>query len=599
MLTETKEAQEQSAGETTGSSANTTYKAPEWAKHVVWYQIFPERFRNGDPSNDPTRARVGGPEGWEISSWTGDWYKQADWEKSLGNKFRDGVFKRRYGGDLQGIIDKLDYLQDLGIGAIYLNPVFDAVSLHKYDTSYYHHVDRFFGPDPEGDVDIMEQEDPSDPSTWQWTSADKLLLELIDEVHKRDMKIIIDGVFNHTGTDFWAFRDLQKNQEQSQYKDWYAVKSFNDPGTKKSEFDYNSWWGFKSLPELKEVDSTLVKPVREHIFAITRRWMDPNGDGDPSDGVDGWRLDVPEEVGKGFWKEWNALVRDINPEAYTVGEIWTTKSTEWVNGEIFTASMNYPFTELVQDYMIDQSLSPADFLTRLKNFRQNFPEGAELVLQNLMDSHDTPRVASMVVNPGREFDEKGKPEDGFNVRKPTADERRVQKLIALFQYTYVGAPMIFYGTEAGMWGANDPDDRKPMLWQEFDYEPEATHPLDKDRPVDANKFDKNLFNWYKKLGKIRNQHLVMRTGDFQPLTVENEENVFAFARYLNNQMFAFVAINRSEKTRKIEIPMMNFEIKNGKHLENLLTGTRARVENEQAVITLPPVSGAVLAPEDD
>ncbi len=571
-----------------------TYHMPEWAKHVIWYQIFPERFRNGDSNNDPTRERIGGPKGWQLSPWTGDWYKRSNWEMSLGDSFRDGVFKRRYGGDLQGVIDKLDYLKELGIGGIYLNPIFDAVSLHKYDTSHYHHIDRFFGPDPEGDVKIMEQEDPEDPDTWQWTSADKLFLELIEQVHKRDMYIIIDGVFNHTGTDFWAFKDLEKHQSKSKYKGWYSVNSFSDQDVQK--FDYDGWWGVKSLPELKEKDGTLVKPVRDHIFAITRRWMDPNGNGDPSDGIDGWRLDVPEEVGKKFWKEWNALVRQINPDAYTVGEIWTDKGSEWVNGDLFTAAMNYPFTESVQDYMIDQSIAAADFLKRLRALRERLPDRAELVQQNLMDSHDTPRVASMIVNPNRDFDTNTKPEEGFDVRKPTIAERRLQRLIALFQYTYVGAPMIFYGTEAGMWGADDPDDRKPMLWPEFDYEDEATHPLGEERPVDENKFDQRLFDWYKKLGHIRNEHQALQTGAFQEIQVDNESNVFAFARFLNKRMFCVVVINRSLKTQKIAIPMHDFEIPEGRHLENIVTGNRISVNGS---ITLPPVSGAVLSPEDN
>lgn len=580
-----------------GNPADTSYHVPEWTKHIIWYQIFPERFRNGDADNDPTRERVGGPEGWKISPWTGDWYKRASWEKSLGDTFRDGVFKRRYGGDLQGVIDKLDYLKDLGVGGIYLNPVFDAVSLHKYDTSHYHHIDRFFGPDPEGDVEVMKQEDPEDPETWQWTSADKLFLKLVEEVHKREMKIIIDGVFNHTGTDFWAFRDIKKNQSKSKYKNWYSINSFADKEGQK--FDYDGWWGVKSLPELKEIDGTLVKPIREHIFAITRRWMDPNGDGDPSDGIDGWRLDVPEEVGKKFWKEWNALVRNINPDAYTVGEIWTDKGKEWVNGELFTAAMNYPFTEAVQNYMIDKLLSPSEFLKRLRSVREGLPEGAEYVQQNLMDSHDTPRLASMIVNPGREFDTHTKPEEGFDVRKPTADERRLQRLIALFQYTYVGAPMIFYGTEAGMWGADDPDDRKPMLWPEFDYEDEKKHPLNKKRPVDENVFDEQLFNWYKKLGAIRNRHLALQTGKFKELLVENEREIFSFARYLNKQMFCLVAINRSDETRKIQIPLDQFEAEEGKHLENIITGNRARIVHGKAVITLPPISGAILSPQEN
>lgn len=578
-----------------GNPVDTSYYAPEWAKHVVWYQIFPERFRNGDLSNDPTRERVGGPKGWEISPWTGDWYKQADWEKSLGDSFRNGVFKRRYGGDLQGIIDKLDYLQELGIGGIYLNPVFDAVSLHKYDTSHYHHIDRFFGPDPEGDVEIIKQEDPEDPDSWQWTSADKLFLKLIEEVHKREMRIIIDGVFNHTGTDFWAFRDVKKNQSKSRYKEWYSVNSFADDNGQK--FDYDGWWGVKSLPELKEVDDTLVKPVREHIFAITRRWMDPDGDGDPSDGIDGWRLDVPEEVGQKFWKEWNALVRRVNPNAYTVGEVWTEKGREWVNGELFTAAMNYPFTEAVQDYMIDQSVSATDFIKRLRSIREGVPDEAKLVQQNLMDSHDTPRVASMILNPGREFDTKTKPKEDFDVRKPNPEERRLQRLIALFQYTYVGAPMIFYGTEAGMWGADDPDDRKPMVWPDLDYEPEVTHPLDKDRPTDENYFDEGLFNWYKKLGVIRNQHLALRKGEFQELLIENDANVFAFVRFLNKNMFCLVIVNRSERTQKINIPLDHFEVEEGKHLENVITGNRVEVTNSRTSITLPPISGAVLSPE--
>lgn len=574
------------------------YYAPEWARHVVWYQIFPERFCNGDTSNDPTRDRVGGPEGWEISPWTGDWYQQSEWEKELGDNFRNGVFKRRYGGDLQGIINKLDYLQELGVGALYLNPVFDAVSLHKYDTSNYHHVDRFFGPDPEGDVEIMKQEDPQDPDTWQWTSADKLLLELIEEVHRRGMRIILDGVFNHTGTDFWAFRDLQKNQEESPFKDWYAVNSFRNPDND-SDFDYDGWWGVKSLPELKEKDGTLVEPVRKHIFDITRRWMDPDGDGDPADGIDGWRLDVPEEVGKDFWREWNALVREINPEAYTVGEIWTTKSREWINGELFTAAMNYPFTEAIQNYVIDQHIPPSEFLKQLRDLRNALPDGAALVQQNLMDSHDTPRVASMVVNPGREFDTNTKPEEGFDVRKPNSEERRIQKLISLLQFTYVGAPMVFYGTEAGMWGADDPDDRKPMVWPDLDFEPEKVHPLGHDRPTDENNFDEQMFRWYKKLAHIRNNHLALQTGEFQELIVDNAHNVLAYSRFLNDRMFVITVVNRSQNSQRISIPLESFEVREGKHLKNLITGSGVKVRNDRIELVLPPLSGAILSPEEE
>ena len=574
------------------------YSAPEWAKKVVWYQIFPERFNNGDPSNDPTPERVSGkfelPENWEISPWTGDWYERADWETELGPKFRDAVFFRRYGGDIQGIIDKLDYLQELGIGAIYLNPVFDAVSLHKYDTSHYRHIDRFFGPDPEGDTAIMKQEDPSDPSTWQWTSADKLFLKLVREVHDRDMKIIIDGVFNHTGTDFWAFNDLEKNQSSSAYKEWYDVISFNDPDSPDiNEFDYNGWWGIKDLPELKEEDGNLVEPVRNHIANITRRWMAP--DGNTENGVDGWRLDVPEEIGTPFWVEWCNLVRSINPQAYIVGEIWDDKASHYLNNDLFTAVMNYQFAKAVQDYMIDREISAQDFENRLKGVRESFPDEANYVVQNLMDSHDTPRVASMVLNPGREYDKEGTPEEGFNVRKPNEHERKVQRLIALLQFTYIGAPMIFYGTEAGMWGADDPDDRKPMVWPDKEYEIEKTHPLGGERPADENAFDHELFNWYKRLIHTRNEHEVLQTGKYEPLTIDPDKNIYSFARFHSSEEYLVVVTNRSEHEQYVEISLDRFDTETGT-LTELLQGNEVSLEGNMLKLTLPPSSGFIFSP---
>lgn len=570
------------------------YHTPEWAKHVIWYQIFPERFRNGDPSNDPTAERVKGPEGWEVSPWTGDWYERAEWEKKLGPKFRDGVFYRRYGGDIQGILDKLDYLEELGIGGIYLNPVFDAVSLHKYDTSYYHHIDRFFGPDPEGDVAIMEQEHPEDPSTWQWTSADKLFLKLIEEVHNRGMKIIIDGVFNHSGSDFWAFRDLKEKQQESQFKDWYDVISFNHQDG--SEFAYHGWWGVKDLPEFQAVNGTLVKPVREHIFDITRRWMDPNGDGDPSDGVDGWRLDVPEEVGQDFWIEWHEVVRSVNPEAFTVGEIWTANAVNYINAEQFNAAMNYRFFQAVEEYMINRDISVEDFSNWLDEIRYSYPEEANYVMQNLMESHDTPRLASMIVNPGRKFDKWGLPKSGFDVRKPNNEERQIQKIIALLQYTYVGAPMIFYGTEAGMWGADDPDDRKPMVWPDMEFEDETTHPIEgEERPEDINEFDSDLFEWYKKLGQIRNSHELLQTGKYSK--VKSEDDLFIFGRHQNRENPIIVIINRGDQDQKVTIDLSQF-IATPNSYKNLLDGSELKVTLENKVtLDVSALSGAILEPQ--
>ncbi|MFA4924872.1 MAG: alpha-amylase family glycosyl hydrolase, partial [Ignavibacteriaceae bacterium] len=223
------------------STENTSAqkKFPEWAKGIVWYQIFPERFANGDTLNDPTAEEVFVnqktiPGGWQITKWTSNWFAQSNWEKNLGGHFQNHLTLRRYGGDIQGIINKLDYLKELGVGAIYLNPVFEAVSMHKYDGSSYHHIDCSFGPDPAGDKKLIASETPDDPSTWKLTSADKLFLQLIKEVHARGMHIILDGVFNHTGEQFWAFQDVVKKQQQSKYKDWYKIKSFDDPKTEKN-----------------------------------------------------------------------------------------------------------------------------------------------------------------------------------------------------------------------------------------------------------------------------------------------------------------------------------------------------------------------------
>ena len=568
---------------------------PQWSQEAVWYQIFPERFRNADTTNDPTAERINAPDGWEISPWTGDWYQRAQWEQRTGPTFRDFVFDRRYGGDLQGVINKLDYIENLGVTAIYFNPVFDAVTLHKYDASYYHHIDRFFGPNPEKDTRMMKREDPGDPSTWKWTTADSLFLKLIEEAHKRDLKVVIDGVFNHTGQDFWAFRDLQANQRDSDYKEWYDVISFDDPATPDTnEFDFHGWWGYKGLPEFQEKDGTLIKPVREHIFDITRRWMDPNGDGDPSDGVDGWRLDVAEEVGKKFWRQWHELVREINPDAYTVAEIWTPNAVNYVNEEMFTASMNYRFAYPVMDFMIDREISAAQFDDSLRAVRDDYSWDVNLAMQNLMAGHDTPRLASMVVNPGREYDRQGSPADGFKVRKPNRQEREVQKLIALFQFTYVGSPMYFYGTETGMWGADDPHDRKPMVWDDMEYKDEINHPFGKERPRDEVAFNEELHSWYRQLAGIRNANEVLQTGRIETLVAPEGRDVYAFARYKEELKPAVIILNRedSKQTVSIEGDLPGAVVSSFK---DRISGREFKVNDSQSFeVALPARSGVIL-----
>jgi glycosidase len=193
---------------------------PIWAREAIWYQIFVERFRNGDPANDPRPKFMRGaypgyvPADWKLTPWDQDWYEQQDWARADGGGFYKTVQARRFGGDLQGVLDKLDYLHDLGVTAIYFNPLNDSPSLHKYDARHYRHIDRNFGPDPAGDSAIIDAENPIDPTTWRWTAADRLFLKLVRELHRRNMRVIMDYSWNHTGVTFWAWQDLQENQEE-------------------------------------------------------------------------------------------------------------------------------------------------------------------------------------------------------------------------------------------------------------------------------------------------------------------------------------------------------------------------------------------------
>jgi cyclomaltodextrinase / maltogenic alpha-amylase / neopullulanase len=530
-------------------------QAPEWSKGLVWYQIFPERFRNGDLTNEPNKERAKGPEGWSLSSWTSDWYARAHWEQQETPNFYDIVRERRYGGDLQGVIDQLDYLQGLGIGGIYFNPVFDAQSMHKYDATYYHHIDRNFGPNPTADITQFASENPADPSTWAWSSADSLFLQLIQQAHQRGIKVIIDGVFNHTGTEFWAFQHLLEHQEDSPYKHWYSVLSFDDPSTSENEFDYEGWWGFKGLPVFKETGGNLSSGAKKHIFEITKRWMDPNGDGDPSDGVDGWRLDVASEVGKPFWKEWHALVRSINPEAFTVAEIWDEKGLEYVGDTLFSSVMNYPFAYASKGFFIDETIDAYELTNRLADLQRSYGPGYEHSLQNLFDSHDTPRVATQIRNPGSPYNPDAYPKQGYKVGAPTNKELQKLSLMAVFQLSWPGAPMIYYGTETGMWGADDPDDRKPMIWSDMQYEAEKNHPYGWERGVDSVGFNADLFEHYSGLVQLRMSSEALRKGELSVLETDKSK-VLAYERIAEKDS-VLVIINHQDNVFWMESKLLN------------------------------------------
>lgn len=545
---------------------------PAWAAQAIFYQIFPERFENGDPSNDPVRESLENPSrvpsNWKPTPWTQDWYKPDSWQASRPNRFfQRGIYHRRYGGDIQGIINRLDYLRDLGVNTLYLNPIFYARSSHKYDGTIFHHIDPYFGPDPAGDLANIAHE-TLDLKSWQMTAADRLFLKLIDEVHRRGMRIIIDGVFNHTGRDFPAFRDILERQADSPYKDWFVISSFDDPETPANEFRYRGWYGHASLPEFADnaAGDDLNEEPKQYVYEISRRWMDPNGDGDPSDGIDGWRLDVAQDVPVKFWNEWNIYVRTINPEAYTVAEVWDDSSSLLEEGN-FSAAMNYyGFAFPVKGYLVDGQLPASDFARALDSRRERHTRPHAYALQNLIDSHDTPRVASLIVNPARQnyanpercdydVNEYYSPwrSRTFRVTKPTDEDRQIQRMEALFQMAYVGPPMIYYGTEAGMWGGDDPCCRMPMVWPEMTYEPQAGHPRGEEREPDPVEFDRALYDYYRMACTLRSQHAALQRGEVEVLQTDDDAQFFAMRRWDDLQSI-YVLLNRGDTPYEWELP---------------------------------------------
>lgn len=556
---------------------------PAWVQDAVFYQIFPERFRNGDPGNDPTKESLLGSyphdheSAWQVQPWGSDWYKLQPWEEANGKGFSFNAQRRRYGGDLQGIIDKLDYLSDLGINALYLNPIFDSPSLHKYDAATYIHVDVHFGPNPQKDRMIIAGEVPDDPSTWQWTTADSLFLQLIDQAHRRGIKIVLDGVFNHVGIRHWAFLDLKEKGPDSKYRDWFSVLSWDDPKTLQDEFRYVGWMNVKELPEFTEDELGLIAPVKKHVFDIVERWMDPNGDGNPEDGIDGWRLDVAEMVAHNFWKEFRQKVKSINPRAYITGELfwedWHNNKlmdpTPWLQGDQFDGTMNYRWSAALTNYFIDreEKITASQFIARLQDLDKGYPEHAKFVLMNLMDSHDTDRLSSNIVNPDLFYDKMISLNDNpyYDVRKPNEDEWRILRLVALFQFTYPGAAMVYYGTEAGMWGADDPDCRKPMVWDDLEYEQETANIGKTPRPTDTVQFDHDLFDYYQRLITIRNNEPALRRADFRPVFSDDQADILAFRRQMDDDEI-IVVINNAWQEQTVQIPGIK-----GANWKNLLT----------------------------
>lgn len=443
------------------------YKNPSWAHEAIVYQIFPDRFHNGDKSNDPQDT--------------------IEWGEPV-------TSKSMFGGDLQGIIDKLEYLEDLGVNLLYLTPIFLSSTNHKYNTRDYFAIDPTFG-----DVDKAK--------------------ELVSKCHERGIRIVFDAVFNHSGDDFFAFEDVVKNGEKSKYKDWFYIKSFPVDKEKVNYLTFAN--NIMSMPKLNTNNPEVV----EYLLKVAEYWIKEVG-------IDGWRLDVGDEVDHAFWREFRKTVKKANPEALIIGEIMHEASA-WLRGDQLDSIMNYPFKHLSIEFFAKRMIGAEEFESALTNNRVVYMKKINGNMFNLIDSHDTARFL-------------------------TEAEEKVErlKLAAAFQYTYIGMPYIYYGDELGMVGGNDPDCRRCMIWEE-------------------EKQDQDLFNFYKTLNRIRKENKSLVSGDFK--TLYKEDNVIAFKRAYENEEIV-VMLNNSENTYDLNLDSLN-----GKYIDLLNCNSEVKLEKKIAL----------------
>ncbi len=484
---------------------------PDWVKNGVIYQIFPERFYNGDKANDPDftewyyeKINIPPDKGKKLPKHTQyfhlveDWYDIEGLKQSPYHQGEQPDYNSFYGGDIVGVHKKLDYLADLGITIIYFNPVFQAKSNHKYDAVDYKKLDPHFGTESE-------------------------FKAFMADAKKKGIRVIIDVAFNHTGETFWAFQDGMKKGEKSEYYDWFEWKKWPLPDPVPADYKpidyYECWWGFGEMPnlnfdlELSNQTENSIKNVEDAnphwdvvnylLDDVVEYWI---GEMD----LDGFRLDVPNEVPFWFWKLFREKVKSLKPDAYLVGEIWTN-ATEFVNNDVFDATMNYAyFKDPVMRFFVERNANAKTFDRELKPGRFNYPIQAVQVMMNLIDSHDTHRFLESA---------------GGNISK--------LKLAALFQMTYVGAPHIWYGDEIGMMGGHDPDCRRPFNWK-YTEDPEKVA----------------LREYYEKLIEIRKENPALRTGKFE--TLFTQDRIYAFERILDNEKI-IVIINNEESPQNIVI----------------------------------------------
>ncbi len=469
------------------------FRVPDWAPDIVYYYIFPERFRNGDPGNDPVpgRDRYRHTTVEKHPQWLGRPYKPGSGDGS------DAVYNNDFfGGDLAGIIDKLDDIRELGANTLYLTPIFKAGSNHKYDTADYLQVDPAFG-----------------------SNAD--FERLAREAARRGMRIVLDTSLNHTGSDSVYFnrygnfpgRGAFQNgriDPGSPYASWYRF----DPTQKDPDRQYQGWVGVTDLPELDKASPALREFFYRAPDSVMKRWLDL--------GAAGWRMDVAPWVPDDFWREWRAAIKAHRPDALTVAETWFD-SSKYFLGDMFDSTMNYIFRNAVLDYAGGAKAS--DIVRQLEWLREAYPPQAFFALMNLLSTHDQARSLHLLGW-----------QDGE--RDPAVIERAKRRLLlaVLFQMTYPGSPAVYYGDEVGVTGGDDPYNRAPYPWADQGGAPDLA-----------------LRAQFRRLIALRHEHAVLRRGSLEaPLHVD--EHVVVLLRRLGGR-FALVATSNAAAPRQVTVAL--------------------------------------------
>lgn len=456
---------------------------PAWVERSVFYQIFPDRFANGDFRNDPP----------ELTNW-------------------DGVptYSNRFGGDAAGIAKNIPYLKGLGVNAIYLNPIMMATSNHRYDP-----VD-FFTVDPE-------------------FASNQEFIKLTQELDAAGIRTVLDQIFDHVGVTFSPFADLLKHQKQSRYRDWFFVRSF--PVAVKQNPNYEAWYGFESMPKL----NVLHPAVKSYLFESVRYWMQTAR-------LSGWRLDVANEVPSEFWSEFRTVVKQHDPNAWIVGEVWTD-ATQWLGGDQWDASMNYPFRAACVNWIAKGQGDSTDFLEALDaNYALYAPQVSRSQL-NLLSSHDTPRFIT---------------EAGGDVAKA--------KLAATVQFTWPGVPSVYYGEELGMQGGADPANRRGMEWNLVS---------------EANP----LLRHYTLLSAVKTGVSVLATGSPEVQPDPKQPDLAVFLRRSGKEVAA-VALNRGSAPVSAKIQLGSGA--RSKKFINAISGDRVQADSQGSItVSVPSAESAV------